>query len=173
MFAIIRTGGKQYKVQAQDVLKIEKLDVTKGQTVVFDQVLLLGDGTKAQVGTPVVEGASVHAAVINHQKADKIIVFKKKRRHNYRRKKGHRQLETVVKIVGVYEKGAKPSKADLDKVLVASKPTKEKAKEETTKKAAPAKKADSKKNTKTKEETKKAPSKKAAQKKTVKKAAEK
>ncbi len=91
-YAIFQTGGKQYRVANGDIVKVEKLDATG--TVEFDQVLMVGD----QVGTPFVDGAKVIAEVIEQKRADKILVFKKKRRQNYRRTAGHRQYITVLKI---------------------------------------------------------------------------
>lgn len=91
-FAIFQTGGKQYRVKTGDVIKVEKLDATGDVT--FDQVLMLGD----RVGTPTVEGASVVATVVEQKRDDKVLVFKKKRRQNYRRTRGHRQFITVLKI---------------------------------------------------------------------------
>ncbi len=105
MFAIIRTGGKQYKVKANDILKIEKIDLEQGSPIVLEQVLLISDGKKTQVGKPFIKNATVRAEVLEHKKDDKIIIFKKKRRQNYRRKKGHRQLQTVIKISGIYDNG--------------------------------------------------------------------
>lgn len=97
MFAVIRTGGKQYKVQKDDVIKVEKLEGDAGASVNLDEVLFLG-GEKATVGAPLVKGASVKAEIIAQDRAAKITVFKKKRRQNYRRKKGHRQNITVLRI---------------------------------------------------------------------------
>ena len=94
-FAIFHTGGKQYRVAQGDIVKVEKLDV-EGK-VEFDQVLMVGD----KVGTPFVEGAKVVAEVIEQKRADKILVFKKKRRQNYRRTAGHRQYITVLKITDI------------------------------------------------------------------------
>lgn len=91
-FAIFQTGGKQYRVSAGDIVKVEKLDATGD--IEFDQVLMVGD----KVGTPFVDGAKVVAEVIEQKRADKILVFKKKRRQNYRRTAGHRQYITVLKI---------------------------------------------------------------------------
>ncbi|MCR4918149.1 MAG: 50S ribosomal protein L21 [Alphaproteobacteria bacterium] len=91
-FAIFQTGGKQYRVQTGDIIKVEKLDATGDVT--FDQVLMLGD----RVGTPTVSGAKVVATVLEQKRADKVLVFKKKRRQNYRRTRGHRQFITVLKI---------------------------------------------------------------------------
>ncbi len=95
MFAIFKTGGKQYKVQKGEVLSVEKLDADK--EVVFEEVLMAGD----KVGTPFVAGAKVKAEVVDQIRDDKVIVFKKKRRQNYRRKQGHRQYLTVIKITDI------------------------------------------------------------------------
>jgi large subunit ribosomal protein L21 len=98
MFAVIKTGGKQYRVQENTILRIEKLDIEPGQKVVFDTVLMVADKGKIAVGTPLVAGATVEGTVIDQMRDRKVIVFKKKRRQNYRRKKGHRQHLTVVQI---------------------------------------------------------------------------
>jgi large subunit ribosomal protein L21 len=98
MYAIIETGGKQYKVQEGDVLFVEKLSAEEGDEVVFDKVLAVSDEDDLTVGTPVVEGASVNAKVLGHGKGKKIIVFKFKAKKNYRRKQGHRQPYTRVQI---------------------------------------------------------------------------
>ncbi len=99
MYAIIKTGSKQYKVKTGDVLEIEKLDVEVGGKVVFDQVLAVGEeGGKLNVGTPMVEGATVTAEVKDQFRGKKIIVFKMKRRKGYRRTQGHRQSLTRVEI---------------------------------------------------------------------------
>src|ERR1700751_3584606 len=94
MFAVIRTGGKQYKVAEGDVIAVEKLTGDPGATVALDEVLMVGEGADATAGAPLVAGASVSAELVEHRRADKIIIFKKKRRHNYRRKNGHRQHQT-------------------------------------------------------------------------------
>jgi len=91
-FAIFQTGGKQYRVKVGDIVKVEKLDSDK--TVEFDKVLMCG----SKVGTPFLDGAKIIADILEHKRDDKIIVFKKKRRHNYRRTLGHRQHITVIKI---------------------------------------------------------------------------
>ena len=101
MFAVIQTGGKQYKVAKDDIIIIEKLDGEAGDKVTFDDVLMNGKGSDVKVGSPLVKGASVTGEVLEQRKGDKVIVFKKKRRQNYRRKQGHRQLETVVRITGI------------------------------------------------------------------------
>ncbi|MGN1116030.1 MAG: 50S ribosomal protein L21 [Candidatus Ornithomonoglobus sp.] len=101
MYAIIETGGKQYKVAQGDVVFVEKLDVEEGAEVTFDKVLLAADGDDVKVGTPVVEGATVTAKVLKNGKAKKVIVFKMKRKKNERKKKGHRQPFTKVEITAV------------------------------------------------------------------------
>lgn len=97
MYAIIATGGKQYKVSEGDVIKIEKLDVEDGSEVVFDQVLVVG-GEQTKVGSPVVEGACVKATVVAEGRARKVIVYKYKPKTGYHKKNGHRQYFTQVKI---------------------------------------------------------------------------
>lgn len=101
MYAVIKTGGKQYRVAKNDIIEVELLDAAKGGTVTIDQVLMVGDAGSAKIGTPTVSGASVKAEVVNQKKGDKVIVFKKKRRQNYRRKNGHRQNLTVLKITDI------------------------------------------------------------------------
>ncbi len=99
MYAIIQTGGKQYRVAPGDVLRVERLPGERGDAVQLDQVLLVtDDGGDVRVGTPLVENASVKGEIVRQGKAKKILVFKKKRRKNYRRKQGHRQLFTAVQI---------------------------------------------------------------------------
>ena len=105
MFAVIRTGGKQYKVAKDDVISVEKLAAEPGAVVELSEVLMIGDGAEVSNGAPLLDGASVSATVVEQTRAAKIIVFKKKRRHNYRRKKGHRQRLTVLRITDI--KGAK------------------------------------------------------------------
>ena len=104
-FAVIKTGGKQYKVAANDVLKIEKLDAEAGSIVTFDQVLMV-DG---EVGAPLVEGALVAAELLETRKQKTVIIFKKNRRHNYRRRNGHRQLLSTVRITEILTGGAQPN----------------------------------------------------------------
>ncbi len=98
MYAIIQTGGKQYRVSPGDVLRVERLPGERGDEVVLDQVLLVTDGQDLRVGQPLVENASVKGQILRQGKAKKIVVFKKKRRKNYRRKQGHRQLYTALQI---------------------------------------------------------------------------
>jgi large subunit ribosomal protein L21 len=101
MFAVIKTGGKQYKVTKDDIIIVEKLEAETGNKVSFNQVLITSDDGAVKVGEPTVKGASVEAEVIEQRKAAKVLVFKKKRRQTYRRKRGHRQNETVVKITSI------------------------------------------------------------------------
>ncbi len=100
MYAVIKTGGKQYRVQENDVLKIEKLDAAVGETVTFDEVVAVG-GDKLQVGAPFVEGCTVQAEVLEQGKNEKVIIFKYKAKKDYRRKNGHRQPYTLVKVTGI------------------------------------------------------------------------
>ncbi|NLY20807.1 MAG: 50S ribosomal protein L21 [Tissierellia bacterium] len=98
MYAVIETGGKQYRVQEGDVLRIEKIEAEVGSKTVFDKVLLFSDGEELKVGNPYIEGAVVEATVEDQNKAKKIIVYKYKAKKNYRKKQGHRQPYTEVKI---------------------------------------------------------------------------
>jgi large subunit ribosomal protein L21 len=101
MYAVIKTGGKQYRVKPGDVLVVEMLAGEPGAKVDFDQVLMLGEGEAVTVGAPVVEGASVAATLIETRKGEKIKIFKKIRRHGYRRTRGHRQLESVLRVTAI------------------------------------------------------------------------
>jgi large subunit ribosomal protein L21 len=98
MYAVVATGGKQYKVQEGEILRVEKLAGEIGSPVAFDQVLMLSDGETVKVGQPVLEGIQVKGHIVEQGKNKKILVFKYKRRKRYRRKQGHRQLFTAVKI---------------------------------------------------------------------------
>ena len=148
MFAVIKTGGKQYRVQENDVLVVEKLAGEAGETVQFDEVLMIGeDGKAPTVGSPLIDKAAVTGEVVKQTRGEKVIVFKKRRRQNSRRKNGHRQDLTLVKITGISATGAKKAPA---KKAAEDKPAAEK-------KAAPAKKPAAKKET----AAKKAPAKKA------------
>lgn len=101
MFAVIKTGGKQYTVAENDVLRVEKLEAEPGATINIGEVLLVNDGKKSVVGAPFVSGAMVEAVVVEQMRDRKVIIFKKTRRHNYRRKNGHRQSLTVLKIMKI------------------------------------------------------------------------
>ena len=105
MYAVIKTGGKQYRVQAGDVIVVEKLLGDPGAKVAFDEVLMIGEGEAVTLGAPLVSGASVRATLIETRKGDKIKVFKKIRRQGYRRTKGHRQLESVLRVTGISGEG--------------------------------------------------------------------
>ena len=98
MFAVIKTGGKQYRVQENTILRVEKLDAEAGSTVSFSEVLMISNNGKITVGKPMIQGAVVEATVLEQMRDRKVIIFKKKRRQNYRRKKGHRQHLSVVQI---------------------------------------------------------------------------
>ena len=108
MFAVIKTGGKQYKVAKDDVIRVEKLPGEAGQAIELAEVLMLGGEAGATVGSPLVDGATVKATVLEQIRDDKIIVFKKKRRKKYRRTAGHRQSLTVLRVTEIV-KGAKPA----------------------------------------------------------------
>ena len=105
MFAVIRTGGKQYRVTPNAVLKVEKLEAEPGSTITFTDVLALGSDAGLTLGAPVVAGASVSATVIAQDRLDKVIIFKKRRRQNSRRRNGHRQHVTVLRIAGFAQDG--------------------------------------------------------------------
>lgn len=154
MFAVVRTGGKQYRVSENDVIVVEKLAGEAGEVIVLGDVLAVGDDKAQSIGTPTVSGASVAAQVLEQTRGDKIIVFKKKRRQGYRRKKGHRQELTALRVTEILTDGKKPS------------PGKSQAKA----KAKPAAKAPAKAEDKPKAEAKKTEAKKPAAKKPAAKA---
>ena len=101
MYAVIKTGGKQYRVSAGDKLKIEKLEAEIGSEITFDQVLMVGDGADIKMGAPMLRGAAVTATVLNQARGDKIKIFKMRRRKHYRKSQGHRQYFTEVQIGGI------------------------------------------------------------------------
>ncbi|NIQ00211.1 MAG: 50S ribosomal protein L21 [Nitrospinaceae bacterium] len=103
MFAVVATGGKQYRVAQGDVIQVEKLEASPGETVTLDKVLLVGEGEQVEVGRPFLEGCSVSCEVTEQAKGKKIIVFKKHRRKNYRRKNGHRQQLTCLKVTDIHK----------------------------------------------------------------------
>ena len=165
MFAVVKTGGKQYRVAEGDVIKVEKLEGEAGKNITLDEVLMIGDDKGVKVGEPLLEGANVTAEVLEQKKDKKITVFKKKRRHNYRRKKGHRQEITVLRVKAIAATAAKkaapkaaPKAADEKAPAKEAAPKKAPAKAAAPKAAAP--KAAAKKAP-----AKKAPAKKAAPKK--------
>ncbi len=110
MFAVIETGGKQYRVAEGDLLQVEKLAGAAGDNVVLDRVLMVGGGDTPVVGAPLVKGAAVQAEIVAQTRAAKIIVFKKRRRQNYRRTYGHRQDVTVLRITALPATGAAPAR---------------------------------------------------------------
>lgn len=165
MYAVIKTGGKQYRVAPDDILSVEKLAGEAGEIVEFSEVLLVGGDDGLTVGAPLVEGASVAAQVIEQARGPKVISFVKKRRKHHRRTRGHRQMLTRVQITEILTDGKKPSKK------AAAKPAKKaEAKAEAEPKKAEAK---AEKPAAKKAETKAAPAKKAAPKKAAPKAAAK
>ena len=141
MFAVIKTGGKQYKVAEGDTITVEKLDAEAGKDVTFDTVLMLGNGDDVTVGAPLVAGASVFGEVEEQTRGEKVIIRKKRQRQTYRRTKGHRQHLTVVTITGISTDGKKPAKKAAPKKEAAPKaeaPAAEAPKKEAAPKAAPA-----------------------------------
>ena len=161
MYALVRTGGKQYRVARDDTILVERIAADEGAEVILDDVVMLGDGDKVTIGTPRVEGAAVSATVVSQTRGPKIIIFRRKRRKNHRRTQGHRQDLTLLKINAIAEDGKslKPKAAPAKKAA---------AKEEAAPKAA-AKKAAAKKAA-PKAEAKAAPKKAAAKKTAAKKA---
>ena len=170
MYALVRTGGKQYRVAKDDTILVERISADEGAEIILDDIVMLGDGDKVTIGTPRVEGAAVSATVVRQTRGPKIIIFRRKRRKDHRRTQGHRQDLTLLKINAIAEDGkalapkAAPKKAAAKtdaKAEAKAAPKKAAAKAEA--KAAPKKAA-----------AKKAPAKKAAAKKaTAKKAAAK
>jgi len=119
MYAVIQTGGKQYRVANGDVITVEKLEGEAGSQLSIEPVLMVNDGKATQVGAPVVEGASVAVEVVEQTRGDKIVVFKKKRRQGYRRTMGHRQELTVLRVLDVTGKPAAKKKAAAKKPAAA------------------------------------------------------
>jgi large subunit ribosomal protein L21 len=150
MYAVVKTGGKQYRVAKDDVLTIEKLDGEAGAVIELEQVLAINDGKGLTIGTPMIDGARVAATVLEQKKGEKVLIFKKKRRQNYRRTKGHRQQLTVIRISDILAKGQKAVAAKAAPATDADAPAKKapakakakapaKAKAKTAAKKAPAK----------------------------------
>ena len=166
MYAVFRTGGKQYRAAKGDVLRLEKIEADEGATIQFDDVLLIGEGSDIQVGTPLISGSSVSGKVLRQGKSKKVTVVKFKRRQNYLRQGSHRQFFTEVEITDISAKGAKKAapKQDADDKPAARKAGKKKA----------ARKPAARKTASKKAATKKAATKKpAAKKKAAKKTAAK
>ena len=122
MFAVIKTGGKQYRVVAEDVIKIDKIAGSPGEIVQLPEVLLVG-GDDVTLGAPTVAGASVAAEVLQQGRGPKVIAFKKRRRKNSRRKRGHRQEFTLLRVTEILTDGAKPTKTARPKHVRKPKPT--------------------------------------------------
>ena len=164
MYALVRTGGKQYRVSKDDTILVERISADEGAQVILDDVVMLGDGDKVTIGTPRVEGAAVSATVMRQTRGPKIIIFRRKRRKNHRRTQGHRQDLTLLRINAIAEDGkslapkAAPKKA-------AAKKTEAKADAKAAPKKATAKKTAAKAEAKA--APKKAPARKAAAKKTA------
>ena len=148
MYAVVKTGGKQYRVTKDDTILVEKLDADEGQTVTLSNVMLLDDGDKVTVGTPVVADVSVEAQVVSQTRGPKIIIFRRKRRKNHRRTQGHRQDLTLLKIKDINTSGKKaatPAKKAAAKTETKPVAKKAAAKTTTAKKAVAPKKAKEKK----------------------------
>lgn len=142
MFAVIKTGGKQYKVAENDVIIVEKLVAEAGSTVALDEVLMLGEAGQApKITSADLDKATVFAEVLEQARGEKVIIFKKKRRQNYRRKAGHRQDLTVLRITGISATGAKPKAAEKKAAAPKKEAAAEDAAKAETKKAAPKKAA--------------------------------
>jgi len=178
MYALVRTGGKQYRVAKDDTILVERIAADEGAEVILDDVVMLGDGDKVTIGTPRVEGAAVSATVVSQTRGPKIIIFRRKRRKNHRRTQGHRQDLTLLKINAIAEDGKslKPKAAPAKKAAAKEEAApKAAAKKTAAKKAAPKaeakaapKKAAAKKTAAKKTAAKKATAKKAATKKAAK-----
>ena len=171
MYALVRTGGKQYRVAKDDTILVERISADEGAEVVLDDIVMLGDGDKVTIGTPRVEGAAVSATVVSQTRGPKIIIFRRKRRKNHRRTQGHRQDLTLLKINAIAEDGkslkpkAAPAKKAAAKADAAPKAAAKKAAPKAEAKAdatAAPKKAAAKKAPAKKAATKKAAAKKAA-----------
>ena len=122
MYAVIKTGGKQYKVEAGATLKVEKLLGEVGSKVVIDKVLMIADGENTTIGAPLIAGATVSATVVAHGRADKVMIFKFRRRKHYRKTQGHRQSFTEILINDVNGKGAVAAKPAVEAKVAAAKP---------------------------------------------------
>ena len=120
MFAVIKTGGKQYRVAANDVITVATLTGEPGAAVTFDQVLMVTNDGSTQLGAPLIQGATVAGEVVEHTRGEKVIAFKKRRRQNSRRKRGHRQDYTMVRITEILTGGAKSKAAAAQKTTKAA-----------------------------------------------------
>jgi len=138
MYAVVKTGGKQYRVAKDDKILVEHIDAEEGQTITLDKVMMLGDGDKVTIGAPVVENASVEAEVLSQTRGPKLIIFRRKRRKNHRRIQGHRQDLTLLKITHISSAGKKAAapKAAVKKADAPKAEAKAEAKKPAAKKAA-------------------------------------
>ena len=140
MYALVKTGGKQYRVEKDDTILVERIAAEEGAEVILNDIVMLGDGDKVTIGTPTVDGAAVSATVVSQTRGPKIIIFRRKRRKNHRRTQGHRQGLTLLKIIDIAEDAKKlapvkpAAKTAAPKADAATKPA---AKKATAKKAAP------------------------------------
>jgi len=169
MYAVFRTGGKQYRAAKGDVLRLEKIEADEGATITFDEVLLIGEGADVKVGDPLLSGSSVSGKVLSQGKTKKVNVVKFKRRQNYLRQGSHRQFYTEVEITGISGSGAKkaaPGKEAAEKPAAKEETEAKPASKKKVAKKAAAKKATSKKTSKKKTAAKKTAAKKKAAKKT-------
>ena len=170
MYALVKTGGKQYRVAKDDKILVERIAADEGAEIILDDIIMLGDGDKVTVGTPRVDGAAVSAKVVRQTRGPKIIIFRRKRRKNHRRTQGHRQDLTLLQITGIAENGAslKPKAAPAKKAAPKKASAAKKAAPKAEAKAAP-KKAAAAKKAAPKAEAKAAPKKAAAKKTAAKK----
>jgi large subunit ribosomal protein L21 len=169
MYAVFRTGGKQYRAAKGDVLRLEKIEADEGATITFDEVLLVGEGADVKVGDPLLSGSSVSGKVLSQGKTKKVNVVKFKRRQNYLRQGSHRQFYTEVEITGISGSGsqkAQPKKAAAAEAAVKDEAAEKPAAKKKAAKKTVAKKAASKKTSKKKTAAKKTAAKKKAAKKT-------
>ncbi len=125
MYALVKTGGKQYRVSKDDTILVERLSAEEGEQIILNDIIMLGDGDKVTIGTPLVDGAGVSATVVRQTRGPKIIIFRRKRRKNHRRTQGHRQDLTLLKIIDIAEdakslKTAKPAAKAAPKKAAAS-----------------------------------------------------
>ncbi|MGE0230203.1 MAG: 50S ribosomal protein L21 [Flavobacteriaceae bacterium] len=141
MFAVIKTGGKQYRVQPNDVIRVEKLTGEAGDTIAFESVLMVSGDAGVSVGAPLVDGATVAGEVVEQLRDRKVIIFKKRRRKHYRRRNGHRQHQTAVRITEILTDGRKPAEKKAAAKPAAEKPAAAKADGDKAEEKAPAKKA--------------------------------
>ena len=162
MYAVVNTGGKQYKVQQGEILRVEKIPGDVGSPVTFDRVLMFSDGETVSIGQPVLDNVAVEGHIVEQGKAKKIIVFKYKRRKRYRRKQGHRQAFTAVHIDSIATKAARAKKETPEKADAPKPEAKTEAPEKAEAKKAAPKKAEAKKSAPKKAPAKKVSAKKAA-----------